>query len=325
MIEFCIYVSKYELLENIDVALEIIPKPDSDKMNMLSLNEKINQLSLQKLESYFKQKVGRDFRTLYNRVYFGNETCDRLIPDKKSIEKALNFLSGRGINLTYVTPYTGPEGLDKIDQNLALLNNYENVEVVFNDWGVLQLIDKKYNNLEPVMGRLMVKIKRDPRFSESNYSVHEHALGSTDKIAKKQVETILNSSLEIKEYKEFLESKGVERASMELVPYKEEYIKRQFKKNKWGLPLDLYWPWTYITSGRNCQVAAYTQPSGKIHPAGKNCYLQCQQFEFTFDSDKDMLDSVQRGNAIWMNTIALFDVYIKYDFDRLVYQPYIPI
>jgi len=230
-----------------------------------------------------------------------------------------------GIPVTYVTPYTGPEGLSKIDENLDFLNSKGEFEVVINDWGVLQLIDTKYKNLTPVLGRLMIKVKRDPRFSSSDFSVNTHLIDRPQKVAKKQVETVINSSLDIVEYSKFLADKRIERVSMEAVPNAEEEIKNQFKKNKWGLPVDLYWPWTYITSGRNCQVAAHTQPAGKIHPAGKNCYLQCKQFELTFNSDKEMPDSVQRGNALWMNSERLFDTYIKYDFDRLVYQPYIPI
>ena len=325
MTELCIYISKIEILENLGEALEVIPKPDGDKYAMLSLNEKVNQLSLNKLSIFFRQKFGRDYRAGFTRIYFGNETCDRLIPDRKTIERAYKLISEKGYEMTYVTPYTGPEGLTKIEDNLSFLNEKENIEVVFNDWGVLQLLDKKYTGLEPVMGRLMVKMKRDPRFSKSDYSVHSHALDRTDKIAKRQEETVVNSSLEIKEFRELLQSKRVERVGMEMVPYDEDIVKKQFKKNKWGLPIDIYWPWTYITSGRNCQIAAYTQPAGKIHPAGKNCYLQCQQFEFGFNSDKDMLDSVQRGNAVWMDTTELFERYIKYDFDRLIYQPYIPI
>ncbi len=38
-----------------------------------------------------------------------------------------------------------------------------------------------------------------------------------------------------------------------------------------------------------------------------------------------MPESVQRGNAIWLNTMEMLDIYIKYDFDRLVFEPYIPI
>lgn len=325
MIDFCVFVSDIDNALNIDEALTQIPKPSKEVLSMLGLNEKVNQTSLQKIKDYFQKKSMIDYRLAYTRVYFGNETCDKLIPSKTDLEKVLKYFETKGIPLTYVTPYSGPEGLGKIDENLQFLNSKGEFEVVLNDWGVLQLIDKKYPNLTPILGRLMIKVKRDPRFSQSEYSVNSHLLNKVEKVAHKQEETVINSSLDNPEYSKFLEDKHIDRVSMEAVPYGEDEIKNQFKKNKWGLPVDLYWPWTYITSGRNCQVAAHTQPAGKIHPAGKNCYFQCKQFELTFQSDKEMLDSVQRGNALWMNSEKLFESYINLGFDRLVYQPYIPI
>jgi hypothetical protein len=324
MIEFCVFVSDFNIFSHIDKALTIISKPQGDKYAALSLNEKVNQQSLEKLTTYF-QKSGFDFKLMYNRIYFGNETCERLIPDTDELEKVYTQLTGQGIPLTYVTPYTGPDGIKKIEQNLHYLNAFNDIEVVFNDWGVLHLIEKKFPNLEPVFGRLMIKSKRDPRFSESPYSIHPYKIEKLDKVARKQVESIIGNSLEIPGYTEFLSGKGIGRAGFETLPSESEDIKKQFKKNTSGMQFDLYWPWTYISSGRNCQIAAYTQPAGKIHPAGKKCYYQCRDYEFGFSSDKQMLESVQRGNAIWMNTTKMLMEYIKYDFDRLVYQPYIPV
>jgi hypothetical protein len=164
-------------------------------------------------------------------------------------------------------------------------------------------------------------MKRDPRFSLSGYDISNAGLKKLAKIESNQKDALQGSSLELSLYQEFLEKKGMERVCLDTLTHG---VNPKTLK-KWKFEIDLFWPWTYITSSRSCSIAAHTQPGKESHPTDEPCKFQCRKYEFTFRSDKKMLPTVFRGNAVWMSTKTLYEEYFKQGFDRLVYQPYIPV
>ena len=97
----------------------------------------------------------------YHRVYVGSEFCERLIPAEKEVKTALKFCEKNGLGFTLVTPPLTYWGVARVKDILEILP--EETEVVINDWGILK--DVKRLKLTPVLGRLLVKYKRDPRIS----------------------------------------------------------------------------------------------------------------------------------------------------------------
>jgi hypothetical protein len=190
-----------------------------------------------------------------------------------------------------------------------------------NDYGVLHLIDTEYKNLTPIMGRLLNKMKRDPRFSISGYDIANIEIKNLKRVEENQKEAIKASAFELPAYQEFLKGKGVIRVGTDTLS--QQLDAKTIKK--WGFPVDLYWPWTYITSSRSCAIAAYTQPGKDSHPTDEPCKFQCRTYDFAFRSDKKMLPTIFRGNAVWMSTRSLYEEYFKQGFSRLVYEPYIPV
>jgi hypothetical protein len=54
------------------------------------------------------------------------------------------------------------DNLEYLDDNAHSINpKTKIVEIIVNDFGTLQLI-KKYNNLKPIIGRLMIKTLKNP-------------------------------------------------------------------------------------------------------------------------------------------------------------------
>ncbi len=320
----CIHITNTEQLLNLNETLRIIPPPgNADIFKMLDHNVKTNQLSLIKLRDYYYKKYRKEYLSNIERIYFGNETCEYLIPDLEEVKKAYSF-SINEYEFTLITPYVGQFGINKLIPIFEFLNTRDNVdiEVVVNDFGILHLLNEKYINLIPTLGRLLIKTKRDPRFSISGYTAVADNIKSLKRIIKNQRQIIRDNSLSVNLYQKFLKDKGIMRIGIDAVP---QNIKFSGKKKTFGFPVDLYWPWTYITSNRNCSIAAYTQLGKSFHPTEENCFKQCRLYEFTFSSDKEMLTTVQRGNAVWMSTESLSNDYFNKGFDRLIYQPYIPI
>jgi hypothetical protein len=320
--ELGINISNIKHLLNLDKTIAIIGNPGPEIYDILDISNAANQSSLKILKDYMYKYQGRILEDHIERIYFGQETCENLIPTVKDVEQALDYCKNNELGFTFTTPYVGPEGAENLYRIFEYLNSLgQAIEVVFNDYGVLYQIDTKFANLKPVMGRLLVKMKRDPRFSLSGFDIASGELKNVKKVQENQHEVLIGSSLEIPSYQKFLREKRIDRACIDTIS---QGIDSKILK-RWDLSIDLYWPWTYITSHRNCAIAAYTQVGKDTHPTDEPCKYQCKLYEFTFKSDKKMLPSVQRGNAVWMNSESLYKEFFEAGFERLIYQPYIPV
>lgn len=317
-----IYVSDIKHVLNLEETLRIIPKPPQELLDIMDQNLISNQLTLNDLKKYMYKYYGLHYEGNVEGIYFGQETCENLIPSLKHLQEAVEYCKTNEYNFTLTTPYVAPKGMERLRKLLNFLNTEApESEVLINDYGVLHLVNTEYTNLTPTLGRLLVKMKRDPRFSVSGFDIANIDIRNIKKVEENQQDVLQNTSLELPMYQEFLKSKGIERVSVDALS---QGLNAKAIK-KWGFPVDLYWPWTYITSSRGCPTAAHTQPGKNTHPTDEPCHFQCKEYEFTFRSDKQMLTSVLRGNAVWMNTRALQKQYFSMGFDRLIYEPYIPV
>jgi len=317
-----IYISDINHLLNLEETLRIIPKPEQEFIEIFDENVLSNQASLTLLRDYMYKYYGLQYEGNIEGIYFGQETCENLIPPVKLIEKAVEYCSEKEYLFSFATPYVSPKGMEKLRKIFAFLNeNAPDSEVVINDFGVLHLLNTEFTNLKPVLGRLLIKVKRDPRYSLSGFEIANIEIKNLKHIKANQAEALQGSTLELHVYQEFLKEKGIERIGIDALT---QGINLKTIK-KWNFPVDIYWPWTYITSGRNCMIAAHTQPGKKLHPTDESCNFQCKKFEFTFQSDKQMLPSVARGNTIWMNTRSLHMEYFQSGLSRLIYEPYVPV
>ncbi len=93
----------------------------------------------------------------FDYIYIGDEFCERLLPDSKTIRSVANQCSGNSANLTLITSYLTGEGIDK----LKILLDYIIIdsiacELVINDWGVLELLENYPGCFRVIAGRLLV-------------------------------------------------------------------------------------------------------------------------------------------------------------------------
>jgi hypothetical protein len=320
--ELCISISNIKHLLNLEKTLTIVGNLGPEYSEIMDMSSMVNQSSLKILKDYMYKYQGRLLEDHIERIYFGQETCENLIPTVQEVEQAWKFCQENEYEFSFVTPYVGPTGAEDLNKIFEYLNSLnEEIEVIFNDYGVLYMLNTKYTNLKPVLGRLLVKMKRDPRFSMTGFDITANEIKNVKKVEENQQEVLMGSSLEIPSHQKLLKEKRIDRACIDTIS---QGVNAKVLKS-WNLDIDLYWPWTYITSSRNCAIAAHTQVGKDSHPTEEHCRYQCKMFEFTFRSDKKMLPSVQRGNAVWMNTESIFKNFFEAGFGRLIYQPYIPV
>ena len=107
-------------------------------------------------------KLGR-LKLRSDRIYFGNEFCQNLMPTVAALTRYYTWAKKKKKDFTFVTPYLTNDWLAKLKKLLAFLDSQGRTEVVFNDWGVFKVIRDNFPNLQPVLGRLLTKQRRDPR------------------------------------------------------------------------------------------------------------------------------------------------------------------
>jgi len=174
-------------------------------------------------------------------LYFGSEFCQELLP---AIHEATAFcaLSAElGFDAILLTPLVTQKGLNRLDRLLnGLAERGHFPAVVFNDWGVLELLRQAHPLLRLRMGRLMNRGLRDPRLDMRSAGP---AGENTERGAgiRKLARSLGVSAME---------------TDADLEP---GYLGAGGN----GLERTLHLPFTFVTSGRNCLEKAAAAPATK--------------------------------------------------------------
>jgi hypothetical protein len=184
----------------------------------------------------------------FTRVYWGTELCENLIASR---------VPETALPLTLLTPYVSDRGMARLRPLLDAMPS--DSEVVFNDWGLLNLLRREYPQLIPVQGRLLFKALRDPRITTEYVQ-----LGETP-----QLDALRGSALDSKPYAGLLARFGVKHAEMDLLPQGNNYATDL-------AALSVYAPFGVISTARICMAAALGyRKTDKFEP-GADCRHECQ-------------------------------------------------
>jgi len=97
-------------------------------------------------------------------LYFGSEFCADLLPELAQAERLCLWAAGKAVEAVLLTPVVTTSALAQLDRLLqGLVSRGCAPAVVFNDWGVLNLLRRSYPGLARRSGRLMNRGLRDPR------------------------------------------------------------------------------------------------------------------------------------------------------------------
>ncbi len=246
----------------------------------------------------------------FRRLYFGIEFCERLLPSGQQLTKAIDFAREKEGNFTLVTPYVTSEGMKKAEKLITLLSETEpGSEIVFNDWGIFHLLQEKKYPLQPILGRLLNKMKRGPRI-----------LPIREKIPSSSLNYFMTPGVSIPSVRSFLISKGIERI---------EFDNLLQGLNLEGIPnelhLSLYLPYAYITTTRFCFMASADQQENfKIGVLP--CRKQCKDYAFSLFNPVMSTPLIRKGNTIFFSNDQLPVKYLRDHYiDRIVIQPEIPL
>jgi len=228
-------------------------------------------------------------------LYFGTEFCEKLIPKKEEINKIKEFCKKNNIKLILVTPYCTNFGLKEINKIIKILP--KKTEIIFNDWGVLRII-KKSKHI-PILGRLLIRIRRDPYINRENPNIN----------------LFRYSNLDNKDFQKFLLNNNITRVEIDNV--KQGY---SFNLNN-NIKTSLYYPFVYISSGRKCIFANCDNIDNKDIVKLNGCNFECKKYTALSEEPYKI---IWKGNTHFYINNKTPKSYSKWNIDRLVYIPKIP-
>jgi len=248
------------------------------------------------------------------RIYFGNEFCQNLIPSSSEVIRLIEYCQDKGLGFTLLTPYLTDKGMDSI---LPILNHVRDrnpgSEVIFNDWGLLKVLTDDYPGLEPVMGRLLHKMKRGPRFMNLKEMVPEST------ISYYQSSYYQSCSLDSPLYQSFLSEQGIKRVELDNLL---QGISLNLKNTV--ISGSLYVPYAYVTTTRLCLSAGYgEEPNEDIQIA--KCSQECRGYYSRLTHPGMGLTLFRKGNTIFFKNSEIPKDIIDKGINRIVKAVDIPI
>jgi hypothetical protein len=245
----------------------------------------------------------------YDRLYYGNEFCERLIPTADELRAALKFAGERGVPLTLVTPYVTEHGMARQRELFDIMSGDARAdEVVFNEWGVLRVLHNDYSGLTPVMGRLLNRMKRGPRL-----------MTVIDKLPPTTVRYFRDNHLNNPALNDFLKEHGVGRVEL-------DNLLQGFDFELEKLRGTIYTPYVYVSTTRLCLSAGCEDPSRTTEvTVGAACQRECRRYTFHLRHSIMPVPLIRKGAAIFYHNAREIPDLGARGIDRIVVQPEIPI
>ncbi|MBI4284179.1 MAG: hypothetical protein HY663_06900 [Chloroflexi bacterium] len=308
--EYAIFVSKAKHFSYLDDPFALLPEsPNAYRSWVNEIHQKMTN------------QVGR---VKFTRLYFGQEFCQRLLPRVKDVVAAMEEASRRGMSFTLVTPYVTDEGLNKVKELLGFLTQRGGgYEVVFNDWGTLRLLKRENPDLVPVAGRLIDKMRRDPRFLQRDFE---------EFFTPQALAMLQRPNVDAATYRQLLDKYGVDRVELDPVT---QGFDIDFKKLE--VSASLYAPYGFVTFGRVCFIGALSYPRKDKFKIHYQCRKECQRYDqYMHKTLVPMPDAVagtdrlgeirleRKGTTVFFVNDRLNTVLKECNFDRVVYQPRVP-
>ena len=242
----------------------------------------------------------------YSRIYYGSEFCEYLIPSKEEVYKVVEICKKRGLKLSFLTPYVTDYGIEKIDKILSFLSGCEGLEVVINDFGVLELIRQRNYKFNLCLGRLLNRQKRDPRI-----------INFKNKLPPEVIKHFSGCYLDREEVINVLKSLGIERIEFDNLP--QGLLRLEVK-----IKASLYYPYIYISTTRLCPARKSLQEKFRLRKIEK-CNLECRKFYFILKNKAFVQELILKGNTYFLKWNKLPDNLETLGIDRIVFEPSIPI
>jgi hypothetical protein len=183
------------------------------------------------------------------RIYYGEEACERLLPEPADTARRVRAWRREGREVTLVFPPVSNTGLDAAARILAALAKEKGLECAVNDYGLLSLASRSAPRPRLVVGRILSRVLARNIHDLALYSRAEHS-----------------------DFLAMLRKLGVARFDFD--PFT---LERAFPETL-GFPMSLISPYALVSFTRRCALARCGNPDKR--PFG-SCRRQCLESAFT--------------------------------------------
>jgi hypothetical protein len=260
----------------------------------------------------------------YQRIYWGVEFCQNLIPTIQDTEEILRFVRENNLKFSLVSPFVTEYGLKRLKRIFSWLKNKKmNCEIIVNDWGVLQCLHTEFKRLfKPVFGRLLVRQQRDPAMKNVLEKQPIFPIkGKDGKIriivhrppSKRYQEGIKASYVNSSLLQKFLSKFGIKRIEL-------NNLIQGLNLNGIGFKKSIYSPFVNISTSRFCPMQSRYQKIYRINV----CRRECQKYYEILRNKAIPKIIYKRGNTTFYKNPLNIKNILGLDIDRVVVQPEIP-
>lgn len=308
----------------------------------ISPQYEINFISIREMKKKFWNEV-------FNKIdwiYYWSDNCEYLVPYLHEIKEAIELFREfdkkypphKIRTFTLVTPYVWDKMMEKLKETLDYLNNLKiknQIEVVVNDFWVLNLIKKNYKNLNIIFWRLIHKLLKTPLIDTYWYNVHpawesiknkkiQEIQKMKDEIIKWQLKFYSSSEVSLDIYKNFLYRFNIKRVALDFMEKREDLYNSDFNP----IWIDLYYPWALVFTWRLCDTSRIETPSRWFYAIDDICPRTCNRYDIFYKVKTVWYKLIQRWNAWYrsqVNLDYLGDKFLENKNNRFVFAPFITV
>jgi len=217
------------------------------------------------------------------RLYFGSETCERLLPEQFELRKAMDLASRFGFNLTLLTPVLSDIYIDRALGLFEIFSGFPLAEVVVSAWGTLEAL--RDFDITPVIGRMLSKQKRGPEI-----------INQYEYMPKIQKEISANVGFS-SDLVRFARSMGAYR--FELDPLAKGAILNLDNDARGSISISMHASFSLVSISRFCMTATFHNGQARP-PHAWSCERQCRLESFILSSHKMPRPLILEGNTLFM-------------------------
>lgn len=218
-------------------------------------------------EQYWKENGidgWEEYKTIPDRLYIGNAFCHLLFPKEEQLFTLMEKAIVENVEITLVFACMREFQVEERGKLLKKVDNWcekrqTRVEILVNDWGMTALVKESGKHLEPCLGVLLNKQKKDPRM--------RYKKGSTSGLGE--------SNLQADFYRTFLkDTYGITRYEWESCGYPQV-----FPQGKNSLHL----PYYQTNTSQYCPLyASCTESERGKQRLPEHCPGYCEQYAYLY-------------------------------------------
>jgi hypothetical protein len=280
------------------------------------MEKAIHITNLEKLKFFQKKR--------FQRVYWGAEFCQNLIPGLKSTEKIARFAEENHFEFTFVTPFVTERGLIKLKEMFYWFKkNRKMPEIVVNDWGVLECLNSEFKGYFKLsLGRLLTRQQRDPAIKtilEKQSPLAVKGKNGEIRILVHRVpdtryqKGIKASYINTSYCAEFLSKFGVERVELNNLMQGTALEGIELKKS-------IYTPFVNISTSRFCPMETRFQKIYRVNV----CAKECQKYYTVLRNRAIPKIIYKRGGTTFYKNPLNTKKALNTAIDRIVFQEDVP-